>query len=87
MISRSLKEIIANNYEFIVETSNIQSLPLFETNTIKKSQLADGLGELNHQVITQNQIYNTNVSTSAELLLLNPEVTIQKSSFAGGSPI
>ena len=24
---------------------------------------------------------------SAELLLLNPEVTIQKSSFAGGSPI
>ena len=87
IISRSLKEIIANNYEFIVETSNIQSLPLFETNTIKKSQLADGLGELNHQVITQNQIYNTNVSTSAELLLLNPEVTIQKSSFAGGSPI
>ena len=37
IISRSLKEIIANNYEFIVETSNIQSLPIFETNTIKKS--------------------------------------------------
>ena len=43
--------------------------------------------ELNRQVVKSDDILNSNVSTGAELLTLVDGVTIQKTSFAGGSPI
>ena len=43
--------------------------------------------ELNHQVVKSNEILNSNASTGAELLTLVDGVTIQKTSFGGGSPI
>ena len=87
IISKTDEELKANNFQFIISKLNSQSLPIFEAKIINKFRLPEGLNELNHQIVSQNQIYNSNVSTSAELLQLNPEVTIQKSSFGGGSPI
>ena len=87
IISKTVEELKANNFQFIISKLNSQSLPIFEANIISKFRLPQGLNELNHQIVSQNQIYNSNVSTSAELLQQNPEVTIQKSSFGGGSPI
>ena len=43
--------------------------------------------ELNHQVVKSSEILNSNASTGAELLTLVDGITIQKTSFAGGSPI
>ena len=87
IISKSNSSLKENSYEFIITTSITNALPIFETSAIKKSFLPNGFNELNHQVINQQQIQNSNTATSAELLLLSPFVTIQKSSFAGGSPI
>ena len=87
IISKSYSSLKENSYEFIITTSITNALPIFETSAIKKSFLPSGFNELNHQVINQQQIQNSNTATSAELLLLSPSVTIQKSSFAGGSPI
>ena len=85
-ISKSKVEINQNKNLFIVEISS-KSLPVFEAEINKNSQLPNTMSELNHQVISSKEVYNSNTSTSAELLLLADEVTIQKSSFAGGSPI
>ena len=85
-ISKNKFEINQNKNLFIVEISS-KSLPVFEAEINKNSQLPNSMSELNHQVISSKEVYNSNTSTGAELLLLADEVTIQKSSFAGGSPI
>ena len=85
-ISKNKFEINQNKNLFIVETSS-KSLPVFEAEINKNSQLPNSMSELNHQVISSKEVYNSNTSSGAELLLLADEVTIQKSSFAGGSPI
>ena len=73
--------------EFSIEKNNPNSLPVFEANTKKHSQLIDALKEINHESITIEEIYNSNASSGAELLLLTDGVTIQKSQGGGGSPI
>lgn len=85
-ISKNKFEINQNKNLFIVEISS-KSLPVFEAEINKNSQLPNSMSELNHQVISSKEVYNSNISSGAELLLLADEVTIQKSSFAGGSPI
>ena len=85
-ISKNKFEINQNKNLFIVEISS-KSLPVFEAEINKNSQLPNSMSELNHQVISSKEVYNSNTSSGAELLLLADEVTIQKSSFAGGSPI
>ena len=87
IISMNQLEILNNNYQFITSTSDYKSLPIFETKVESNTQLTGGLSELNHQVVSTKEIYNSNVSSGAELLLLSDGVTIQKSSFGGGSPI
>ena len=80
-------ELIENNFLFQIPTKKDKSLPVFVTSTSSKSQLPTGMKELNHQVVKSSEILNSNASTSAELLTLLDGVTIQKTSFAGGSPI
>ena len=87
IISMTHFEILNNNYQFFSSISNYKSLPIFEAKVESNTQLPIGLSELNHQVVKSKEIYNSNVSTGAELLLLSDGVTIQKSSFGGGSPI
>ena len=87
IVSMTEYEIVNNNYQFITKISNYKSLPIFETKVESNTQLPVGLTELNHQIVTSQEIYNSNISSSAELLLLSEGVTIQKSSFGGGSPI
>ncbi len=87
IISMNQLEILNNNYQFITSSSDYMSLPIFETKVESNTQLTGGLLELNHQVVSTKEIYNSNVSSGAELLLLSDGVTIQKSSFGGGSPI
>ena len=87
IVSMTQFEILNNNYQFSTSISNYKSLPIFETKVESKTQLPVGLSELNHQVVNTKEIYNSNVSSGAELLLLSDGVTIQKSSFGGGSPI
>ena len=87
IISMTHFEILNNNYQFFTSISNYKSLPIFEAKVESNTQLPIGLSELNHQVVKSKEIYNSNVSTGAELLLLSDGVTIQKSSFGGGSPI
>ena len=76
-----------NNYIFRISSSKDKSLPVFVTSTSGNSQLPTGMKELNHQVIKSNEILNSNASSAAELLTLVDGLTIQKTSFAGGSPI
>jgi len=64
-----------------------QSLPVFVTSTSSTTQLPIGMKELNHQLVKSNEILNSNTSSGAEILTLIDGVTIQKTSFAGGSPI
>jgi len=85
-ISKNKFEINQNKNLFIVEIPS-KSLPVFEAEINKNSQLPNSMSELNHQVISSKEVYNSNISSGAELLLLADEVTIQKSSFASGSPI
>ena len=87
IVSMTEYEIVNNNYQFITKISNYKSLPIFETKVESNTQLPVGLTEINHQIVTSQEIYNSNISSSAELLLLSEGVTIQKSSFGGGSPI
>ena len=87
IISMNQLEILNSNYQFITSTSDYKSLPIFETKVESNTQLSGGLSELNHQIVSTKEIYNSNVSSGAELLLLSDGVTIQKSSFGGGSPI
>ena len=81
IISMTHFEILNNNYQFFTSISNYKSLPIFEAKVESNTQLPIGLSELNHQVVKSKEIYNSNVSTGAELLLLSDGVTIQKSSF------
>jgi hemoglobin/transferrin/lactoferrin receptor protein len=67
--------------------SPTNSLPVFETNTAKYSQVLTALKEIHHESISNDDIYNSNASSGAELLLLTDGVTIQKSQGGGGSPI
>ena len=80
-------ELIEKNFLFQIPIKKDKSLPVFVTSTSSKSQLPTGMKELNHQVVKSSEILNSNASTSAELLTLVDGVTIQKTSFAGGSPI
>ena len=87
IISMTQFEILNNNYQFFTSISNYKPLPIFETKVESNTQLPEGLSELNHHLVTSKEIYSSNVSSGAELLLLSDGVTIQKSSFGGGSPI
>ena len=84
---QSYLELKENNYLFRISSSKDKSLPVFVTSISGNSQLPTGMKELNHQVIKSNEILNSNASSAAELLTLVDGVTIQKTSFAGGSPI
>ena len=83
----SQQELIDKNFLFQILNNNDQSLPVFVTSTTSTTQLPTGMKELNHQVVKSSEILNSNASTGAELLTLVDGVTIQKTSFAGGSPI
>ena len=84
---QSQLELIEKNFLFQIPNNKDQSLPVFVTSTSSSTQLPTGMKELNHQVVKSNEILNSNASTGAELLTLVDGVTIQKTSFAGGSPI
>jgi hemoglobin/transferrin/lactoferrin receptor protein len=84
---QSQLELIEKNFLFQISNKKNQSLPVFVTSTSSSTQLPTGMKELNHQVVKSNEILNSNASTGAELLTLVDGVTIQKTSFAGGSPI
>ena len=63
-ISKSKVEINQNKNLFIVEISS-KSLPVFEAEINKNSKLPNTMSELNHQVISSKEVYNSNTSTSA----------------------
>ena len=84
---QSQLELRKKNFLFQIPQNKDQSLPVFVTSTSSSTQLPTGMKELNHQVVKSNEILNSNVSTGAELLTLADGITIQKTSFAGGSPI
>ena len=56
-ISKSKVEINQNKNLFIVEISS-KSLPVFEAEINKNSQLPNTMSELNHQVISYKEVYN-----------------------------
>lgn len=85
IFTKTKNELINN--EFIVLLNKGNSLPVFETKTAKHSQVLNALKEINHESIQLEEIYNSNASSAAELLLLSDGVTIQKSQAGGGSPI
>jgi hemoglobin/transferrin/lactoferrin receptor protein len=84
---QSQLDLSEKNFLFQVSNKKNQSLPVFVTSISSSTQLPTGMKELNHQVVKSNEILNSNASTGAELLTLVDGVTIQKTSFAGGSPI
>ena len=84
---QSKLELTEKNFLFQISNKNNQSLPVFVTSASNSTQLPTGMKELNRQVVNSGEILNSNVSTGAELLTLVDGVTIQKTSFAGGSPI
>ena len=84
---QSQLELSKKNFLFLISNNKNQSLPVFVTSTSSSTQLPTGMKELNHQVVKSNEILNSNASTGAELLTLVDGVTIQKTSFGGGSPI
>ena len=84
---QSQLELRKKNFLFQISNNKNQSLPVFVTSTSSSTQLPTGMKELNHQVVKSNEILNSNASTGAELLTLVDGVTIQKTSFGGGSPI
>lgn len=84
---QSKLELSEKKFLFQISNNNNQSLPVFVTSASNSTQLPTGMKELNRQVVKSNEILNSNVSTGAELLTLVDGVTIQKTSFAGGSPI
>ena len=84
---QSQLELSKKNFLFQISNNKNQSLPVFVTSTSSSTQLPTGMKELNHQVVKSNEILNSNASTGAELLTLVDGVTIQKTSFGGGSPI
>ncbi len=84
---QSKLELSDNNFLFQISNNNNQSLPVFVTSASNSTQLPTAMKELNSQVVKSNEILNSNVSTGAELLTLLDGITIQKTSFAGGSPI
>ena len=84
---QSKLELSKKKFLFQISNNNNQSLPVFITSASNSTQLPTGMKELNRQVVKSDDILNSNVSTGAELLTLVDGVTIQKTSFAGGSPI
>ncbi len=72
---------------FKLSSSLVNPLPVFEANALKYSQLNIALKEILHESISSDDIYSSNVSTAAEMLLLTDGVTIQQSQAGGGSPI
>ena len=84
---QSQLELSKKNFLFRISNNKNQPLPVFVTSTSSSTQLPTGMKELNHQVVKSNEILNSNASTGAELLTLVDGVTIQKTSFSGGSPI
>ncbi|MEK9619607.1 MAG: TonB-dependent receptor [Flavobacteriales bacterium] len=84
---QSQLELSKKNFLFQISNNKNQSLPVFVTSTSSSTQLPTGMKELNHQVVKSSEILNSNASTGAELLTLVDGVTIQKTSFGGGSPI
>ena len=84
---QSQLELSKKNFLFQISNNKNQPLPVFVTSTSSSTQLPTGMKELNHQVVKSNEILNSNASTGAELLTLVDGVTIQKTSFGGGSPI
>ena len=84
---QSQLELRKKNFLFQISNNKNQSLPVFVTSTSSSTQLPTGMKELNHQVVKSSEILNSNASTGAELLTLVDGVTIQKTSFGGGSPI
>ena len=84
---QSKLELSDNNFLFQISNNNNQSLPVFVTSASNSTQLPTAMKELNSQVVKSNEILNSNASTGAELLTLLDGITIQKTSFAGGSPI
>lgn len=84
---QSQLELSKKNFLFQISNNKNQPLPVFVTSTSSSTQLTTGMKELNHQTVKSNEILNSNASTGAELLTLLDGVTIQKTSFGGGSPI
>ena len=85
LITKSKKDLTDNIFKVLLSPSN--SLPVFETKTNKHSQIHNSLKEIYHESVSLNDIYNSQASSGAELLLLTNGVTIQKSQAGGGSPI
>lgn len=85
LITRSKKDLAENVFKVLLSPSN--SLPVFETKTNKHSQVHNTLKEVYHESVSLNDIYSSQASSGAELLLLTNGVTIQKSQAGGGSPI
>jgi hemoglobin/transferrin/lactoferrin receptor protein len=87
ILTKKKTELENSKYVFSITSFNENALPEFETNADKNSQIPSLLKTINHETITSDRIYNSNVATGAELLLLSDGVTIQKSQAGGGSPI
>jgi hemoglobin/transferrin/lactoferrin receptor protein len=80
------KEIIDADFNVMV-IINAYSLPAFEAKTERKSHVPFGLQNIFHEIIQEQDILNSSVSTGADLLLLSSGATVQKSQLGGGSPI
>ena len=85
LITKSKKDLAENIFKVLLSPSN--SLPVFETKTNKHSQVHNTLKEIYHESVSLSDIYSSQASSGAELLLLTDGVTIQKSQAGGGSPI
>ena len=87
VLTKLKKDLMKGKNEFSLALKILNSLPVFETNTKKSSQVIDELKEIHHESVLLDNIYSSNVSSGADLLLLTDGVTIQQSQAGGGSPI
>lgn len=87
VLTKSQADLSKAKNKFSLGFKDLNSLPVFETNTKKSSQVNDALKEIHHESVVLSNIYSSNVSSGADLLLLTDGVTIQQSQAGGGSPI
>lgn len=87
VLTKSKSDLSKTKNEFSLAVKDLNSLPVFETNAKKSSQVIDALKEIHHESVILENLYSSNVSSGADLLLLTDGVTIQQSQAGGGSPI
>lgn len=82
----NLNELLINGY-WVTLTLSDYTLPSFIASTLREKKFVLSDQSLDREIISEEELIESNAQTSADVLKLASAITIQKSQGGGGSPI